>query len=159
MFNPSGAAIPRVCLFPTLSFQPRDFLPLSGPVSSYLLAVQPSNMGRNNTAFVRCSALGLLLNKCSEEEFWLLALPLGPGWSHSDFINSLWADQKNKSPFKGSSMVMALFPHQLKFTCSPLALFILLNFWEVAGSARGWATKHDTVFYAFLCQSFALMLW
>lgn len=43
---------------------------------------------------------------------------------------------------------MALFPHQLMFTCSPLALFILLSFWGVAGSARGWVTKHDSVFYS-----------
>lgn len=38
MFNSSGAVIPRVCLFFTLSPHPHDspFLSLSGPISSYL---------------------------------------------------------------------------------------------------------------------------
>lgn len=33
----------------------------------------------------------------------------------SDFINTLWSNQKNKSLFIGSYMVMELFPHKLKF--------------------------------------------
>lgn len=114
MFNSSGAVIPRVCLFPTLN--PTTLLPLLSPAQSAPTSGSATREnGRNNTAFVHHSALGLLLNKCSEE-FWWLALPLGPGWSHSDFINTHWGDQKNKSPFMGSYMVMELFPHQLKFT-------------------------------------------
>lgn len=112
MLNSSGVVIPRVCLCPTLN--PTTLLPLlslapSAPTSGRAT----SENGRNNTAFVHHSALGLLLNKCSEEEFWWLALPLGPGWSYSDFINNLWGDQKNKSAFIGSYMVMELFTNQL----------------------------------------------
>lgn len=113
MFNSSGAVIPRVCLFPRPHSSPSPSL--SGP-SAPTSGNATSENGRNNTAFVHHSALGLPLNKCSEEEFWWLALPLGPGWSQSDFINTLWSNQKNKSPFIKSYMVMELFPHQLKFT-------------------------------------------
>lgn len=154
--QPSGL-IPTT-LLPLLSIRPRQ-APTSGSATS--------ENGRNNTAFVHHSALGLLLNKCSEE-FWWLAFPLGPGWAHSDFINTLWGDQKNKSPFIGSYMVTELFPHQLKFTfLSPCPhvdyLFILLlrqkgkcsvaqvtnmHFWGGASFARGEWRRHDMLVYA-----------
>lgn len=116
MFNSSGAGYPRGLLIPHPSAPRLAFSLLSAAPSAPTSGSATGENRRNNTAFVQRSALGLLLNKCSEEEFWWLALPLAQADpTVSDFINTLWGDQKNKSSFIGSYMVTELFPHQLKF--------------------------------------------